>query len=343
MATVPAPDPRFPTLKVGPFNLGMNTRLPDTKLVTKDGTFLRSAVNVDVTSVGTIKRRAGYAQALTGSNCHSLHCSGEIAYVADGQSLYYLTGSPDNLTKTLVRSDLPLNTRLTYTDGPDGLVYSDGITNYVLDRDSQRLLNPAAFLADSFAIGMDEMSVEAADRFTRDKLPLPGGSIIRHNNGRYMVAQGAILYYADPFSVWYDPSQNFITFTSNITVLEPLTNGFYVATEDSTFYFAGGVTDTAAKKILPYGGVPGTGGSYPDKLRCFWMSTRGLIDANDNGDAVNVQENAIAMNSAKAGATLFREEDGTKQVVTSLFGSDTTGAVATSYMDAEVIRKGVTL
>ena len=47
------------TVPVGPF-LGMNNRLPDTKLRVQDkGDFVRNAVNVDVTTAGTVKRRQG--------------------------------------------------------------------------------------------------------------------------------------------------------------------------------------------------------------------------------------------------------------------------------------------
>ena len=57
----------------------------------------------------------------------------------------------------------------------------------------------------------------------------------------------------------------------------------------------------------------------------------------------NVQEAAIAMDVAQAGASLFREQDGKKQVIASLFGSDMTAAAAYSYMDAEIVRKGTVL
>lgn len=410
-------------IKVGPFNLGVNNRLPDTELVVpKVGAFLRSGVNVDLTTPGTLKRRQGFDSALNGTDCHSLFARGDEAYVVDGTALYALSGDPGALVKTAVRTGLTPGQRLSYTMVNDDILYTDGSTlrrlsgaqdfpvsvpmlspepavtavagslpeatyqvcfAYV-DANFQQsgsttpiavtgtgiaISNlPAAFPSDVAGV-MVYMTPPNGDLLMLAQVltapqttlnitspptlsgqcptlllrPMPGGSIVRHNNGRLLVASGKNLFYSEPFSNLYDPAKNFIPFSTTINVVESLTAGFYVATDDKTFYFGGDITNTPARVVLPYGGIAGTGGAYPDKLRCWWMSPRGLVQGDDAGNVKNVQEDNIAMNPAQLGASMFRERDGIKQVVTSLFGSDTTGATAYSYMQAEIVRKGITL
>lgn len=410
-------------IKVGPFNLGVNNRLPDTELVVPNvGVFLRSGVNVDLTNPGTLKRRQGFDSALVGSDCHSLFSRGNEAYVVDGTTLYALSGDPAALTKTAVRTGMSVGKRLSYAVVNDSILYTDGTvlrrlsgaqdfpvsvpmmspeptvaatsgalpdatyqvcftyfdaafqqsgstTPVAVTGTGVSISNlPAAFPTDVAGVmvymtppGGDVLmlaQVLTSPQTTLDITsplaltgqcptlllkPMPAGSIVRHNNGRLLVAVGSTLIYSEPFSNLYDPAKNFIPFSSTINVLESLTAGFYVATDDQTFYFGGDITNTAARGVLPYGGVAGTGGTYPDKLRCWWMSPRGMVQGDDAGNVKNTQENNIAMNPAQLGASMFRERDGTKQVVTSLFGSDTTGATAYSYMQAEIVRKGITL
>lgn len=625
---------------VGPFNLGVNTRLPDTQLdVPKVGTFLRSAVNVDISTPGTVKRRAGYSLALNATDAHSLYATENEAYFVDGTVLYRLSGIPAGLTKTSVRTGLrpgqklsydTLNQRVIYTDGSsvrrlDGLVdkimgvplmerspmvtaisggslpagryqvcfayvsteleqsgttqpvqvnvpengtinISDlpitlpsGVTsiavymtqpngdqlyfaqlltpvaaapsgvpttplalgttllydsftdpdgtplsahvsesgatyvpgfsestaplaNLVLNSGQIQPLAPnigatpnvsgvsiprhASFFLDVFigseaqttgfgqvslnlSIGtfsvtvfsggidfssnnvdasvsrvngahtlqiditptgyfyfwngvkvLEELTIVAAGapqtlglgirsqstgtpgavpirlssiRVTEPGAalpglpvlnstfiipvlptltgrvqtllmrPLPGGHIVRHNNGRLLVAKGKTLFYSEPFApALHYPHKGFISFDSDITVVESLKTGTYVATNDAAYFFQGDIADAAAEKVLPYGAVPGTGGASPDRLKCWWMSVRGLVQATGQG-VTNVQEQNVAVNPAAAGASMYREQNGLKQLVTSLFGTEASGASAYTFMQAEIIRKGTTL
>lgn len=420
MSSTPTP------VKIGPFNLGMNNRLPDTELkVPKVGAYLRSAVNVDITAPGTVKRREGYALSLAGADCHSLWASGDNAYVVDGTTLYALSGPVSALTKTAVKSGLRPGTRLSFTEAAGKTVCTGGdfidtlagatsrplslpllaaeptvavtsgtlvkgryqvcvcyfddqyqqsgtTTPLVVEIDEGEGIRiqglPASFPSGiagiqvfmsepngdilfeavevdspTTSVTIPTLPVLGARCQTLLMKPMPSGSIVRYNNGRFFVAAGSILYYSEPFSTLYDPAKNFIPFPSAVTIVEALTAGLYVCTEDATIYFDGDITTAEATTLLPYGGVPGTGGVYPDKLRAFWMSTRGVCQGDNAGSVVNLQEKAIAINGAEVGASLFREKDGMKQVVASLFAPNVTGAAAYSFMDAEIIRKGTTL
>lgn len=106
------------TKPIGPF-LGVNNRLPDFSLSTKEGFFLRSAENVDVTNAGTLRRRTAYSavQALTGA--HSLHGD----YLVRDTALYKIT--KPTYTETPVKV-LTSNAPMSYAEYNGDLYYSNG-------------------------------------------------------------------------------------------------------------------------------------------------------------------------------------------------------------------------
>mgnify|MGYP007118495220 CR=1 FL=1 len=69
------------------------------------------------------------------------------------------------------------------------------------------------------------------------------------------------------------------------------------------------------------------------------MCIRDRIVADARGQAKNVQEATVAVEPAASGATLFREQDGMRQLVSSLAGAQTSRAAAESFMTMEVVRK----
>lgn len=403
-------------VEIGPFNLGVNNRLPDTELtVPKVGAYLRSGVNIDLATTGNIKRRAGFTQKQAGSDCHSLYSDGEHAYMVDGTTLYVLN---EAIGKTAIRSGLTPGARLSYADVNGRTIYTDGTVLRQLDgtdkpfgvptlspepgahsasgslyagkyqlcftylgSDGQQSGSttpiavdslgaivitglPVAFpagvsglmvymtsvngdqlmLAHLLTTPQSELTITTNPQLggrcpTLQLKPMPAGSLVRYNNGRLLVAVGNILHYSEPYALSLrNAGKNFIPFDAAITIIESVKTGTYVATETKSYYFAGDIAASDMLEVLPYGAVAGTGGASPDALKCWWMSTRGLVHAAE-GAAKNVQEDNIAVNAAKVGASLFREHDGMKQIVTSTFGVEQTGAAAYTYLDAEIVRK----
>ena len=415
------------TVEFGPFTMGMNNRLSDMALSKLKEKRLRSIVNTDLTSDGTMRRRQGYAQALAGSDCHSLWSDGDRAFFVDGTTLYSLSGEADALTKTQVRTGFAPGRRLSYvnvngdviytdqsvlrkiTDGVDGPltmpliqpepvvaaggsgaldagVYQvcftyydadlrqsgattpqqvtvaagqgiqitglpaafptgvDGIMVYMTPANGDQLMLALALSAAQTTLSIVTPPLLGGRCQTLLMAPMPAGEIVRYNNGRLMVALGRFLIYSDPYSLaLHRPMRNFIHFADDVTVVETVPAGTFVATEKMTYFFGGDIATAEAKEVFPYGGVQGTGGPTPDSSRCFWMSARGMIVGNSDGSAKNVTEADIAMNRAVVGATSYRERDGIKQMIASLFSTQQTGAAAYSFMDAEIIRKGESL
>ena len=171
--------------------------------------------------------------------------------------------------------------------------------------------------------------------------PMPAGEIVREHCGRLLVVSGSTLYYSEPFGYGlHDPLRGRIPFGGRITMLAPVEGGCYVGTETETFWLPGGdIEKTEIVELLPYGAVPGTDTALENETGVAWTSTRGLIVADAQGQAKNVQEATVAVGPAQIGATLYREQDGMRQLVASLSGLFETVAPAMTFTVADEARK----
>jgi hypothetical protein len=172
---------------------------------------------------------------------------------------------------------------------------------------------------------------------------MPAGNIVRHYNGCLLVAKGKTLYRSRPYNYGLlDPAKGYFTFPEEITLLEPMDNGVYFAT-DQTYWITDLLEGTGGLDgLLPYGAIPGSSGRTPDASRAFWHSPHGLVVGSNSGTLANLQEDALSFSEASFGASLYRDRDGMRQVITSRYGAEPSVGAASSFMDAEIIRKGTT-
>lgn len=428
--------------RLGPFNLGMNNRAPDTAMRVRSGSYLRSAVNADVTSEGRLRRRPGSTKVLAGSNMHSLFAGAGHAYVVADGALNLLVDVGGEMQLTPLLQGLLPHARVDYCTSEDEVLCTDGQTNYVLAGASIRPLsvptpNPAPALeaaagdlpaglyqavavfvaADGRRSGTSpiahaqveagqgvavtglptafppgvtawelyltspdgqifmlaaKLSAPAAPGASLPHLfadglsgvcptfmlaPMPAGEIVRvsPSGSRLLVARGKILYFSQPFSFGlHNPLSDYVAFNAPITNVEVSASTIYVATTDTTYRMAGDIAGAAVENVLPYGGVPGTGGSIADRSACWWMSTRGVVIFNGSDlrsadslapgeSAVNLQADAVAVDRYAHGASVLREQNGSKQLISAVFNAEKTGAAAYSFFDAEIVRKGTTV
>lgn len=403
------------TVERGPF-VGINNRLPDHQLEVvergrKVGDYLRNAVNVDITDAGTLRRRAGTARVVEGSDVHSLWAEDDDGYYVDGGTLYAFPRRP-------IRTGMPLHRAASFTKTPVGVVWTNGVTLERITGDASVPLglaipNPAPRVVgqgggslpaglyrvaitaigpsgeESGATWPVQVQVPANGRIAISRLPgtpvciyaspqngetlyrvvatsdlrysivgavplivpiatvglrpMPAGQIVRCFNGRLLVAVGDTLHISEPFAYGLqDPLKGFVQFQGRITVVEPVDAGVFVCADKTYFLEGGNPADAAAlREVLPYGGVEGTGGRNKQSKDVFWFSERGLVIGDERGQAKNVQEQAVAVGRAASGAQLYRDQNGVRQIVSSLFGAEASTAAATSYMEAEIIRKEV--
>ena len=182
--------------------------------------------------------------------------------------------------------------------------------------------------------------------------PLPAGHIIRHFKSRVYVCRDNILWYSDAFRYGLHlPSKNFFQFPSKITVLQMVTDGIYVVA-DKTYFLSGTEPKNMRLSVVSddYGlegtGITIGGGAFnrTDNIEvAYWFSNKGAILGLPGGIIEILTENRLAIDDEiLSGATLFKESNGIRQLITSFSNSGqgsnfSFGAQATS----QIIRNGV--
>lgn len=326
------------SLTIKDFKRGMNNLAPDSELAVmtnrgQEGWYLRDAVNVD-TMGGQMKRRRGTVKVLAGSDCHSLWSDGTQQLFVDGTQLKQMFGAVTSLTSLTLMSGLAPGRRVSYAKVNDSVYFSNGV---MIARLRGGVVGTAA---DERA--MLDLQL-AAGPYSLGLRPLPPGDILAFLNGRLYSASGAFLYYSEPYMFGtYNPGRNYIQFPAPITMVEPCQNGVFVSA-DQTYWIAGDPSVAELNPVLPYKAIPGTSGQVPNSNSCFWLSERGIVMGSQTGEVKNLQEDKVATGSADAGASLFREVDGVKQIIAPVFGPQDTVMAARSFFDAEVIRKETAL
>jgi hypothetical protein len=319
---------------LGPFR-GMNNRLPEQAMRSADGDWVRSAVNVDFIA-GRLKRRPGYAIAQTGTDVHSLWGDGgETGYYVDGTTLYRIQNGPsDTVTRTAIAT-LTAGAKVSFDRADDGTVYYGNGIQQGRDDGATHTANWGAHAATS----------GTPSEFSR---AMPLGTIVRiYRGNRLLTVRGNVLYASDPWKFnLYNPLDGAIPFLEAPLVVVPLESGVFVATAKHTYWLAGDlVAEGNMRQVLAYGALARSDRLIPHSKpkAAVWMTPRGLVRGTDDGDVSNLQEAAVSVSKGDAGATLYREHDGARRAIASVSNVEETVTAATSWMEAEIIRKGITL
>ncbi len=99
---------------------GINNVLPPERLPHQA---LRSAVNVDIDQTGRPRRRKGFTKVLAGSNVRSIWSNGTTMLYAEGNEL------KDFGSNSIIRSDLEINSRVSYEEVAGQIYYTDNQIN----------------------------------------------------------------------------------------------------------------------------------------------------------------------------------------------------------------------
>ncbi len=171
-------------------------------------------------------------------------------------------------------------------------------------------------------------------------LPQPAGQIVAALNSRLLVATGALLTYSPPWNLGlYLPSAGYIPFPAAITNIVPCIDGAYVTADRTYWVYGADIMQAEVIPTMPYGAVPGTAFSLPQTQQVGWYGLRGVVVADKTGQAVAIQEEAVAVDTAASGATLVREVSGMRSVVVSLAGTPATPLlVAPGVVEEEAYR-----
>lgn len=143
---------------------------------------------------------------------------------------------------------------------------------------------------------------------TQFREPMPAGDLLAFHDSRLLVAVDNMLIYSDPYHyAMRAPVKNYIPFPATISVLQPCINGIYVAA-DKTYWLTGiGTDEMAMPQILPYGAVRFSGGKVPNEEKVFWLSNRGVVIGDRQGQVANLQEAAMKLDLSGDGASIYME------------------------------------
>lgn len=182
--------------------------------------------------------------------------------------------------------------------------------------------------------------------------PLPAGQHIRLFHGRLYVAVDNVLVYSDPFRRHlYAPDDNFYVFPERITAVEPVDGGIFVASDQLYFLAGTDPRDFQQRRVYPTSIAEGSSLRIPGTVFpslqiarevAYFYSSRGPLVGLPDGAVVLPLEARVAGDMQPYGATLLREQEGIRQLVTSLYGTpDTSGFRASDYSVITIKRNGV--
>ncbi len=161
--------------------------------------------------------------------------------------------------------------------------------------------------------------------------PVPVGQIVRAYNGHLFSAVDNVLYYSQAlrFGVC-NIAQDYFAFESRITMIRPVTSGIYVATERNTHFLGGSApAEFTRSSVSQYGAVEGTDADIPAGVFPFenlqtgtvavWWATNGvMVIGFPNGQIQLIRDGELSLPEYARGATMLREENGVRQIVSTL-------------------------
>lgn len=309
------------TYRAGPFQLGMDNKQADYALPRDEQGHeiaARNLVNVDVDSQGNVRRRDGFVKVLSACRPRcGFACEAGTFFVSGGNLMrLHEDDSATALTGGVVGEHIAY-------EHFNGVVYvSDGLSTW-------RIVNGSVL----------PWSVDAHLEGDPEYMPMPPCRIIKQHHGRLYGAADNVVWYTEPYAYGsVRKASNFIQFTGDVTVMEPVDGGIWVVA-DKTYFLRGAGPGFSVETPLEYGAVFGTS-ARTSGGEAVWYSDKGMVIGGKDGQARNVQEANIAADLGERGAALMREENGVRHYVATVVNPIRSRLSAEGFFDAEVIRKG---
>lgn len=183
---------------------------------------------------------------------------------------------------------------------------------------------------------------------------MPPGHIVRWFNGRLYVAMNNVMGYTEALRYGLTHlSNNRLTFQTRLAMMEPLgagdeAAGIFVASGAKTYWLPGADPAQFNLKIVrAHGVVPGTSIRVPGDVFglettapvIYWLDDAGTGCLGlPGGVVVPLRQNQVIAPAAEAGASLYRDQDGYRQVITALVGGRERGMAIGDKAACTVIR-----
>lgn len=189
-------------------------------------------------------------------------------------------------------------------------------------------------------------------------IPLPPGDIVRFWNGRVLVACQNQFCWSEALRFGLMHQDSSLRFGARITLMEPVGeggdgSGVFIADHKRT-YFLSGDKPNEWQRVVRYShpAVPGTSITLPGSALglettapvAFWLATNGVfVVGMPNGRVLPVTEGRLALSVGEQGATMFREYDGFRQLLTTFLTGPGNALGVGDSASATVRRNGVTV
>ena len=167
----------------------------------------------------------------------------------------------------------------------------------------------------------------------RFEVPLPPGTLFVHNAALCSYS-GNYVYVGLPYRPGYCLTVNaIIPFPAPVSLAVSGQTGVYIAA-DKTYWVPGSldtVDGAQVMDVLPFGAVPGTSFSVPDKPMVGWFSSAGVVLGDTQGQVTLPMKEQVAMTAPASGVAAVFVSDGYRRVATCGWCMNLETGAATTY------------
>lgn len=230
---------------------------------------------------------------------------------------------------------------------------------FVTDANGNTLFWAGSIAASQFPYTIYETGVSTQALDTIGCKEPPAGQIVRSWRGWLLVANANMLYFSMPVSPHlFHPSSDFQMFDDEIIMMEPLTEGVFIAVRNRTYWVEGQspadwrprLVDTRQVVAGPGLRLPGRkiAGLNPETVYrrvqqpanevVMWMTEDGPAVGMPGGQVQLLFDGVVAMDKAQETAMGYRELGGIRQVLMSLRHTDVNRFASTDRVTCTVIK-----
>lgn len=216
------------------------------------------------------------------------------------------------------------------------------------------------FMATDLPVGTTSALIGVANLkkplLTQFLIPMPPGQIVRHLAARMHVAAGNVIYSSEPLRYGQRHYKRSRKVGDAILMMEPVGDGgdapgFFVADSKRTYWIGGAdPVKTSLRIVYPYGAVPGSSTVVPASMFnlettlpvAYWIAKNGVACLGlPGGTVVPLREKQAIAPNAESAASLFRERNGIRQIITALGGATKQGLAIGDRASARIYRNGI--
>lgn len=168
---------------------------------------------------------------------------------------------------------------------------------------------------------------------------MPPCDLLTYYDGRIYGAIGPIMWATETLRYGLARlDRDFMLFPTDIVLLEGVRDGVYLGS-DITYFLSGndfGVMQL--REVQSFAPVFGTAATIKARLYVAWFSEKGYVIGSPDGQVKLAMEANVAVPVYEAGAVLYREDRGLRQLVSAFRGPVETQFEASDFVEAEVVR-----